>query len=100
MKSLFDSVNSDVRSHVGNNMRRVLIDTTIPITPGWTRPSDFQLYRVYTVPEGEEWRRGLLESLLELREENWDVLFNEEGEEEEDLELNDIEAMIFEVCTT
>ena len=54
---------------------------------------------MYTVPEGEEWRRGLLEYLLELREENWDVLFNEEDEEEENLEPNDIEAMIFEVCT-
>ena len=100
MKSLFDGISEDVRSHVGANMRKVFQDTGILIIPGRTRSGDFQQYRVYQPPEGEEWRLGILESLLELKGENWSVLFNEEAEEEEELEDNDIELMIYEVCTT
>ena len=58
-------------------------DTGILIIPGCTRSGDFQQCRVYQPPEGEEWRLGILESLLELKGENWSVLFNEEAEEEE-----------------
>ena len=100
VKSLFDSVSHDVRSQVGANMKKVLIDTGIPIIPGWTRPSDLQHYQVYKVPVGQEWRLGLLESLLELRGDNWAVLFNEEEEDEEEIEENDLKMMIVEVCTT
>ena len=100
VKSLFDSVIGDVRSHVGANVRKVFLDTNIRIIPGWTRPSDLRQYRVYQPPEGEEWRLGVLESLLEIKGENWSVTFNEEENEEEEFEENDIEMMIYEVCTT
>ena len=100
VKSLFDSVIGDVRSHVGSNARKVFLDTNIRIIPGWTRSSDLKQYRVYQPPEGEEWRLGVLESLLEIKGDNWSVTFNEEEDEEEEFEENDIEMMIYEVCTT
>ena len=51
-------------------------------------------------PEGEEWRLPLLQSLLEVRCENWDILFNEEEEEQDHFDGDDISAMIEETCTT
>ena len=54
-------------SNFGANMRKVLQDTGILIIPGCTRSGDFQQCRVYQPPEGEEWRLGILESLLELK---------------------------------
>ena len=53
---------------------------------------------MYEIPLGEEWRLGLLRSLLELRQSNWEVLFDEEGENT--LEEDDISEMIDEVCTS
>ena len=100
VKSLFMAVHSDVRSHIGENMRRVLTDTRTQIVPGRTKQSDLQNYTVYQVPEEELWRLSILESLMEIRSDNWSVIFNEEEEEEDDLEENDIEAMIYEACTT
>ena len=70
------------------------------IVPGRTKQSDLQDYTVYQVPEEELWRLSILESLMEIRSDNWSVIFNEEEEEEDDLEENDIEAMIYEACTT
>ena len=85
------------------NKRRVpqlsALDPT-QIVPGRTKQSDLQHYTVYQVPEEELWRLSILESLMEIRSDNWSVIFNEEEEEEDDLGENDIEAMIYEACTT
>ena len=45
-------------------------------------------------------RFEMLESLREIRDENWSVTFNEEDEDEAVLEENDIEDLIYEVCTS
>ena len=71
--------------------------------PGVTRPSALNQYCVYPVPEGEEFRLPLLVSLLQIRSENWSVIFNEEngGEDSDDkIEENDIVTMINEVCSS
>ena len=82
--------------HIGTFLREV----KGRIVPGRTKQSDLQNYTVYQVPEEELWRLSILESLMEIRSDNWSVIFNEEEEEEDDLEENDIEAMIYEACTT
>ena len=63
--------------------------------PGRTRTDLLRKYKVYPVPEGHEWKLPLLISLLEIRSENFEVFFDEEGEEE--LDGNDIELMIAEI---
>ena len=65
-----------------------------------TPTGQFRNCRIYATPEGEEWRLPLLQSLLEVRSENWDILFNEEEEEQDNFDGNDISAMIEETCTT
>ena len=94
------SVCNHVRSHIGDNMRRVQLDTGTLIVPGLTRPSDIQHYTVYNVPDDQHWRFEMLESLREIRDDNWSVTFNEEEDDEAVLEENDIEDLIYEVCTS
>ena len=73
--------------------------TGINVTPGITSPGQFSNCRVYEVPEGDEWKLPLLHSLLEIRSENWEILFNEEEERSDDLDGDDLSTMIEEVCT-
>ena len=72
------------------------------IVHGVTKPHDLQHYVVYPAPEHEEWRIELLQCLLEIKEDSWSVIFNEEGGDEEVVVLgdNDIELMIIEACTS
>ena len=67
-------MSDDVRSQVGGNLRTILIQTGVLVVPGRTRPADLNNYRVYTVPEGEEYRIPLLHSLIDIREDNWSIL--------------------------
>ena len=99
IKSLFHSVCHDVRSHVGGNLRKILLDTEVLITPGVTSQSEIQHYAVYNVPENQEWRLGVLESMIQIKQDNWSVIFSDE-EDEDLLEENDIDMMIYEVCTS
>ena len=50
-------------------------------------------------PENEEWRLGVLESMIQIKQDNWSLIFSDE-EEEDLLEENDIDMMIYEVCTS
>ena len=101
VRFLFKYVSDDVRLQVGGNLRTILIQTGLLVVPGRTRPADLNNYRVYTVPEGEEYRIPLLHSLIDIREDNWSILFNEENSDNvEELQENDILLMIHEVCTT
>ena len=91
-----------MRSQVGGNLRKIFLDSDVQIVPGVTRPSDLNNYCVYPVPEDEAYRLPLLQSLLEIRNENWAVIFNEENGDEHDdeLEENDIITMINDVCSS
>ena len=58
---------------------------------------------MYPVPEEEAYRLPLLQSLLEIRNDNWAVIFNEENggdEHDDELEENDIITMINDVCSS
>ena len=78
-------------------MRKIQLVTGIKIVPGVTAPVQLRNCRIYKAPEGEEWRLPLLQSLLEIRSDNWEILFNEELETHEG---DDISTMIEEVCLT
>ena len=72
--SLLVSVKSSCLSLTDSNLRRVLLDTGIKIEPG----SCLNNYRVYKTPLDQEWRIGLLKSLIEIRDNQWSVDFDEE----------------------
>ena len=97
IRSLFNMVVGDVRSLSGGNLRRVILDTGVLASPGKTSHSDLHNYKVYPVPAGHEWKIGVLRSLLEIRSENWEILFDDEDDHE--MMENDIVMMIDDVCT-
>ena len=73
LRALFNTVVGDVRSLIGANCRQILMDTAVVVTPGKTRLDKLRSYRVYSAPDGHEWKLPLLVSLLAIRDENWDV---------------------------
>ena len=98
IRGLFNMVVSDVRSLIGANSRRILLDSGILVTPGKTRIDKLSNYRVYTAPEDEIWKLPLMVSLLEIKCSNWEILFDEEGDEA--INDNDLISMIDEVATS
>ena len=99
VKSLLKVVQNDVRSQTGGNLKKILMDTGVKIIPGITHKSEFDAFKVYPIPEDQKWRLPLLESLLDIRDEQWEIRFEEEDDEDQ-LDEDDIEGMIVDVCTT
>ncbi len=95
-RALFRTVSSSVRSVTGSNIRRILLETNVPIIAGTTRGYAIKAHRVYTVPSASKWKIPLLTSLLEVRSSQWEVTFDELGES---LEPNEIQYMIDDICT-
>ena len=87
----------DVRSLIGANCRQILMDTAVVVTPGKTRLDKLRSYRVYSAPDGHEWKLPLLVSLLAIRDENWEVLYD--GDDDDEVQENDIQTLIDEVTT-
>ena len=95
---MFNLIHNDVRSVTGSNLRYICTETNKAFTGGATKRIDLTDYRVYKIPEGEEWRIPFLLSLMQIRDENWIVTFDEE-EIDSNLESDAIETMIRTVCT-
>ena len=90
VRSLFRYVSDDVRSQVGSNIRKIFIDSGLLIVPGQTRPSALSNYTVYPT---------LIQSLREILCDNWTIIFNEEDGDVEQMEANEIQMMIDELCS-
>ena len=98
LRHLFGLIHRDVRSVTGANLRYISGETNRAIIEGNTKRVDLSDYKVYKMPAGEEWRIPLLLSLMQLRDENWIVTFDEE-DTESNLETDAITTMINNVCT-
>ena len=67
--------------------------------PGITKPSEIVNHRVYKFKEKENWKIKLLISLMEIRDQRWEILFDEE-EETGSLRKDDITDMIDSVASS
>ena len=81
MRALLNITKNNVQSVTGGNLRRILLETDIKVVPGQTKPSMLQCHTVYKTPEDKEWLIPLLTSLLEIRDERWQLIFDEESED-------------------
>jgi len=72
-----------------------MLETGVSISPGISTPHILKSYKVYKAPPQEKWRVSLLQSLLEMRNDHWQVLFDEE---ECKLLPSEIQEMINDVC--
>ena len=98
LKSLLNIVKDDVRSQTGSNIKKIFLDTGIRVVPGVTLPSALSGVTAYKVEEDQRWRLPLLLDLLRIRDDQFEIRFDEEHDET--LEDDDISAMIFETCTS
>ena len=74
-------------------------NTGVRIIPGVTNKSELTAIKVYPIPEDQKWRLPLLESLLEIRDDQWEIRFEEEDDDDQ-LDDDDIEGMIADICTS
>ena len=93
VKTLFNLIKDDVRTNTGSNIRTILLETAV-------NPRDLQIHalkgwRVY--PAQDEWTVPLLRNLMEVRGNNWEVVYDEETGEAADDE--DIDFMIGAICS-
>ena len=86
-----------MRSTTGGNLRKIFLDTGVQVIPGVTNKADICNFRVYKYDEKEHWRLPLLVSLLEIQNDNWEVLFNDDDEDH--IDENDVKEMIESICT-
>ena len=84
-------------SFTGSNIRTILLDSKVKVTPGVTNRGALRNFRVYETPPGQEWRLPLLVSLLEIRDSRWAIDFDEETMMMSD---GDITEMIYDVCVS
>ena len=97
--SLLSNLKNNVNSLVGSNLRTIQLETGISVIPGITKPSEIVNHRVYKFEEKENWKIKLLVSLMEIRDQRWEILFDEE-EETGSLRKDDITDMIDSVASS
>ena len=95
--ALLKTVSTTCRSLTGSNLRVLLLDTGVAVVPGVTKGHVLSNYRVYSTPQDQEWRLGLLVSLLELREDRWSLQFDDETGQ---FGGNEVNVLINNVCTS
>ena len=95
IRALFKHLAKSVNSFTGSNLRHIMLETGVSISPGISTPHILKSYKVYKAPPQEKWRVSLLQSLLEMRNDHWQVLFDEE---ECKLLPSEIQEMINDVC--
>ena len=87
----------DVRTTTGANLKHIQNQTGLYIIPGVTKGNIMNEKFVYKIPEGEEWKIGLISSLMQIRNDKWSILFDEEQDE---LSNDDITFMLDNVCSS
>ena len=93
LRSLYSVIKDDVTSTPGSNIRPIMLETGVD--PRSLDTHALKGWRVY--PAQDEWSIPLLRNLLEVRNDNWEVIFDEEtGEAPTDEELD---FMIAAVCS-
>ena len=99
VSSLLFNLKDNVQSLVGSNLRAIHLETGVAIIPGITKSADIADHRVYKYEEKDIWKVKLLCSLMEIRDQRWEILFDEE-EGTGSLLPDDITAMIDNVATS
>ena len=81
-------------------MRKIFLDTDVKVVPGITHHSVLNNASVYSVDKENLCRIPMLRSLLSIRDDQWEIRFNDENDEVVSIEDDDINEMIEDVCTT
>ena len=101
-KFLLNFVKDDVRSQTGGNIKKISLDTERRIIPGVTDKFSMAGVEVYKVEDDEQWRVPMIHSLCEIRNDQWEIRFcdNDSNESVEGFKEDDIEDMLYDICTS
>ena len=92
IRSMYNIVKDDIKTTTGSNIRTVLL--TSGVDPRCMDKFKLKNWRVYS--KADDWTVPLLSSLIEIRADNWQVVFDDE---EEFFQDDDINFMIEAVAT-
>ena len=84
-----------IRTVTARNLQTIQNETGEIVRPGLIKPAHIQNWQVHVPLDEDLWRLGLLESLLEIRDDSFDVNYNDETEEGFETE---IQSLINDVC--
>ena len=93
IRTLFNLVSKDAKSLTGSNVRKILLQTDQD--PLSLDRYCIRSWRVYPPKDG--WSVPLLRSLMNLRDDEWVLVFDEE-EEDGRLQTEDLSFMIDTIC--
>ena len=78
---------SDVRTLTGANLRSILLNTGIEVQPGITSPYLVKKHVLSKVPDEDRWKIPLLHSLLAVRAEEFEIIFDDDDNIDEDMNI-------------
>ena len=93
IRCLYNVIKNDVKSMTGSNIRTILREAQVD--PRSMDTHALKNWRVYQ--QADEWTVPLLKNLLEVRADNWEVVYDDE--KEEIATDDDINFMIAAICT-
>ena len=93
IRCLYNVIKNDVKSMTGNNIRTIQMETEVD--PRLMDIYALKAWKVYQ--QVDEWTVPLLRNLLEVRGDNWEVIYDDEAEEV--ATDDDISFMIETICT-
>ena len=97
VRALLEHVKNDSQQTTGSNIRSILMDTGIKVSTGHSNKHLLKQFSAYPVPEESKWKIKFVESLIEIRDQRWEVLFDEE-EDGGKLSENEVTTMIDRWC--
>ena len=69
------TVPTSVQSVTGSNMRLIILESNVPIYTGISKSSILRTHKIYRMPPTDLWIIPLWKSLIELRNNQWEVLY-------------------------
>ena len=93
IRCLYNLVSDDVSTLTGSNIRKLFLATKVD--PRYFAKNALKNWKVY--PAADSWTMPLIKSLLWLKEEEWEVIFNDE-DNLDSLKSEDIEFMLDSLC--
>ena len=89
IRCLYDLVSNDVTTLTGSNIRKLFLTTRVD--PRYFSKNALKNWKVYAA--ADSWTTPLIKSLLWLKEEEWEVIFDDE-DNLDSLKSEDIDFMI------
>ena len=87
LKFLLSVSMADVRSLTGSNLRSILVNTGVQVLPGVTLAGAVKKHTLCKVPDVEKWKIPLLHSLLAVKADKFEILFDDEDQEAEEINI-------------